>query len=225
MEKMCENPKIFTFSQHFVYFHLPFKNEKNLLSISKEGFHCIYVNVWCEICIYVYELEEWMNAAFELGKEEKFCEKGKDQIRPVLGWIAEGFWKKIDFTSVLNPAWNPAGLWRGTGGHQLWPPVSFVLILLLAPKYLHFFPCSAVHHREKKESSSFPSFNFCSNLEISPLDFQTTPYKGILRWFKAFDGVIFEREVLRCYLSWVIRWVAKKVPFCFNNGILVLCSG
>ena len=57
----------------------------------------------------------------------------------------------------------------------------------------------AVHHREKREKVlHFPSFNLCSNLEISPMVLETTPYKCVFRRFKAFGGVIFEREALSC---------------------------
>ena len=46
-----------------------------------------------------------MSVAIELGKEgNKFCEKMKGQIRPVLGRIVVGFGKKIDFFSALYQA-------------------------------------------------------------------------------------------------------------------------
>ena len=89
-------------------------------------------------------------------RNKKFCEKLKgqirSQIRPDLGRIAWGFWKKMVFVSGQNPA----GLWRVTVGQRLWPAVSFITYPILAKisSFLSWF-IRASWEKNKKSSSFF----------------------------------------------------------------------
>ena len=123
---------------------------------------CIYYVYLCKI-MYISLLEVRTNTACEFGKEN-FC--WKCFVLNPIGNLASSWpdcwpdcWrvlkKKLRFASALNPAKNPVGLWRGTGGHQLWPPVFFSFYTVLAPKYLHLFLSSAVHLERRKKTLHF----------------------------------------------------------------------
>ena len=75
--------------------------------------------------------------------------------------------------------------------------------LVLAEVGLHF--CSllpgSLERKNKRDFFIFASFNLCSNLEISPMVLETTPYKCVLRRFKEVGGVVLEGEALSHHLS------------------------
>ena len=84
-------------------------------------------------------------------------------------FLAELLWsfeKKNYFLSGQESGQIPAGFWRVTVGHEFWPAVSFLLILLFGPKYLHLFLSSVVCLWEKRENSYFRTSIFIQILRF-----------------------------------------------------------
>ena len=99
-------------------------------------------------------------------RNKKFCEKLKgqirSQIRPDLGRIAWGFWKKwVSPLARIRPDCDVSQSVRG------YDRLFLSLLILFWPKYLHFFPGSSVPlERKTRKALHFSIFNFYSNLEF-----------------------------------------------------------
>ena len=134
-----------------------------------------------------------------LEKRKNFEKRLKGRIRPDCRPDCGAFLKKFGFVSASYPARNPARNRPDSDGTAGLTSVFSSFLSLLITKISSFAPCSAVAlERKNQEKLSFSHFNFCFNLEISPIDFYATPYKCWLRWFKGTSGVVFGGEVASC---------------------------
>ena len=67
-------------------------------------------------------------------------------------------------------------------------------------------PCTI---EKERKTFQYPSFNFYQDLEFSPFDFKSVPYKWSLRRGEALGGVVFKGEALSSNLCLSLRWVVK----------------
>ena len=164
-----------------------------MLSISKEGLHFTYVNVWLYILSvftweyrYIYSLEVQTITEWEFGKEN-FCWK---YLVPNPAANLARSWpdclrvlEKWSFATALYPARNLARLRPDcdvacirpairpdcdvTPGSQLWLAAFSSFLSCFWSKISSF--CSLLDRpswEKNQENSSFSIFNFCSNLEF-----------------------------------------------------------
>ena len=169
---------------------------------------CNYV--WAMyVCVRVRSTIERGNQTWKRGKNFRKCwrtESGRKSGQFLAGLLA-GLWcsfeKKMSFVSASyparNPAWNPARNRPDCDRTAGLTSVFSSFLSLLSTKISHFSSCSAVsfESKERKNSSIF-IFDFCFNLEISPIDFETPPYKWSSWKVKACGWSDFEGEAFNC---------------------------